>query len=260
MMHPSRNSVVVFAMDSTSTRTVKATPMHQLDNWVPTIATVVEFATGPLSPETIVLDNMDQIQQSIFKMGFGPMPFYRRCSVAVGYVDEREDGEEIIQTKMVSCVVPHRFQVNGCIHSQHRDCYFCPYNPFYELLVNSKRPPIRRNPTEVSEDVLPVGMLLLLDTECESFTALVRPSQLCAISKKRRRSAAVYDRNGVPVAPVAEVVDGVRGDRYIQVRDYTHLCTVPIGLKLKSAHLSRYDSMCHETLLPCTASSTSRST
>jgi hypothetical protein len=46
--------------------------------------------------------SMDEIQSNIFSMGFGPMPFYRRCSVAVQYDEEHVDGGEAVITKTVS--------------------------------------------------------------------------------------------------------------------------------------------------------------
>jgi hypothetical protein len=47
--------------------------------------------------------------------------------------------------------MPHRFNVNGCRHSEHQECYFCPFNPFYELLFDSTKPPVRFSPTHVVE-------------------------------------------------------------------------------------------------------------
>jgi hypothetical protein len=93
----------------------------------------------------MLASSMDEIQHNIFSMGFGPMPFYQRCSVAVEY------DEEHTLVRRVSCIMPHRFNVNGCKHSQHQDCYFCPYNPFYELLVDSAKPTVRCSPTHVSQ-------------------------------------------------------------------------------------------------------------
>jgi hypothetical protein len=51
----------------------------------------------------IVASTMDEIQTNIFGMGFGPMPFYQRCSVAVQHDEEEEElnGCEIIITKTV---------------------------------------------------------------------------------------------------------------------------------------------------------------
>jgi hypothetical protein len=161
MMHPSRNSVMIFAMDQGSTLTLSSTAMVDLDSssWVPNVKMVAEFATAALSDTCIVASDMDDIQRSIFSLGFGPMPFFRRCSVAVLHVEEREDGVEVALINRVSCVMPHRHSANGCRHAERPGgCYFCPYNPFYELLVDSQRPIIRSSPTNVSLSVIP-GML-----------------------------------------------------------------------------------------------------
>lgn len=113
--------------------------------------------------------DMNEIQSNVFFTGFGPMPLYRRSSVTVLYNEEHDDGNEIIitskvgcrsifsaggadtPTQQVSCIVPHSVDVKGCRHAAHQNCYFCPHNPFYELLVDSTKPTIRYSPSHVSE-------------------------------------------------------------------------------------------------------------
>lgn len=158
LMHPSRYSVMVFAMDEDSTLALKSNALPELDStaWVPRVQLVAEFATAALSDTTIVLSDMDVIQQTIFGMGFGPIPFYRRSSVATVHLEEVTDGEEVHITQRVACVMPHRPGGNGCQHSTHSGaCYFCPYNPFCEVLFDSTRPIVRYSSTHVSELVMP---------------------------------------------------------------------------------------------------------
>jgi hypothetical protein len=168
MMHPSRHSVMIFAMDQSSTLTLASTPILDLDkaNWVPNVRMVAEFATAPLSDTTIVAPDMDAIQRTVFSLGFGPMPFYRRCSVAVEYLDELDDGDELVQIPRVSCIMPHTHGLNGCRHSaQPGGCYFCPYNPFYELLIHSTKTVVRCSPIHVSESVIPGQSQLRFSSE-----------------------------------------------------------------------------------------------
>jgi hypothetical protein len=74
MMHPSRHSMMLFVMDEAD----EAAMYPIQDSWIPTVRMVAEFATAALSPKTIVMEGMDEIQHSVFSLGFGPMPFYRR--------------------------------------------------------------------------------------------------------------------------------------------------------------------------------------
>jgi hypothetical protein len=103
MMHPSRHSVMIFAMDQGSTLTLKSTSIMDLDAWVPNVRMVVEFATASLSDTTFVASDMDEIQQNIFSLGFGPIPFYRRCSVAVVYGNRDHESGFLYCTSSVQC-------------------------------------------------------------------------------------------------------------------------------------------------------------
>jgi hypothetical protein len=220
MMHPSRHSVVLFAMDKDSTNLRSKTSIADLEgaNWIPEVHVLAEMATAALGSTTIVARNMDVIQQNIFGMGFGPMPFYRRCSVAVLVDEEREDGIETIITQRVSCIVPHQDARHGCRHSAVHDCYFCPYNPFYEILSDSTQPSVRYSPSLVTKLVMPIGTLLLLDTRCDAFRKLVQPWQLSRLSKKRKRAVVTYDMLGNPVPSVGDdAVDVPMNSPFIQV-------------------------------------------
>jgi hypothetical protein len=132
---------------------------------------------------------------------------------------EEDDGNDGIVNR-VSCIMPHRCGENGCKHSSDQTCYYCPHNPFYELLVYSDRPVIRMMPYHAPELVIKVGTLLLLDIECESFRTLVKPSQISNSTKKRKRSRISYDANGEIIAPVTDDEDDtvVNNNRFIQVR------------------------------------------
>lgn len=70
----------------------------------------------------------------------------------------------------------------GCfIHTfspQTKTCYYCPHNPFYEVLQDSNKITHRMDPLEATEHVIPIGTLLLLDMRCTDFTKLVNPSQV----------------------------------------------------------------------------------
>jgi hypothetical protein len=58
--------------------------------------------------QIILASSMDEIQSNIFGMGFGPIPFYRRCSVVVQYDEEEDNGGEITVTKRVrTCDAEH---------------------------------------------------------------------------------------------------------------------------------------------------------
>jgi hypothetical protein len=60
---------------------------------------------------------------------------------------------------------------------------------------------------------MPVGKLLLLDTQCEAFKTLVKPSQMTHVSKKRKRQVVTYDSLGVPV-PVSLSPSAVSGKNF----------------------------------------------
>jgi hypothetical protein len=139
--------------------------------------------------------------------------------------------------------MPHRCHQNGCRHSeQGRVCYFCPYNPFYELLVDTRESVVRRSPSDVCKLVMPVGKLLLLDTQCEAFTTLVKPSQMSQLTKKRKRAVVAYDSLGVPV-PVSSETSGVESatSRFIQVRLDVPRNYTPVHGKLYVSIHARYE-------------------
>jgi hypothetical protein len=63
-----------------------------------------------------------------------------------------------------------------------------------------------------------VGTLLLLDTRCEDFTALVKPSQISHSARKRKRATVTYDTAGIPIPSLAqEAEEIINTDRFIQV-------------------------------------------
>jgi hypothetical protein len=63
---------------------------------------LTSFTNTDTDSKIILASTMDEIQGNIFGMGFGPIPFYRRCSVAVQCDEEHEDGCEVIVNKRVS--------------------------------------------------------------------------------------------------------------------------------------------------------------
>jgi hypothetical protein len=63
-----------------------------------------------------------------------------------------------------------------------------------------------------------VGTLLLLNTLCESFAKLVKPSQISHTCKKRKKASYVYNSHGIPTASVENTSeDMVNTNRFIQV-------------------------------------------
>jgi hypothetical protein len=88
--------------------------------------------------------------------------------------------------------------------------------------------------SRVPRSVLPVGTLLLLDTQCEAFTKLVKPSQIAHSLRKRKRNILTYDAAGIPIAPSARVTDeAINTDKFIQVLTHNTLALLCLLLTIR---------------------------
>ena len=144
---------------------------------------------------------MQEMQNKVFKLGFGPIPYYRRPGVLVHISPLHKDHNERSKFKL-GVIVAHRPGMHGCKYGvfpehdedEHRDvnmagddgnnnnnplqqdecCYFCQDNPFYEVCFTSNNhdencgessSSCRRwriQQERVQERVLPMGTRLLL--------------------------------------------------------------------------------------------------
>jgi hypothetical protein len=91
---------------------------------------------------TLGCTSVQDMQNRIFKLGFGPTPYFRRPGVLL-YISPEEEDDDDASTYKLGCIVPHRFGVHGCCTPSDQDtpsdaamdrCYFCHNNPFFEVL------------------------------------------------------------------------------------------------------------------------------
>lgn len=171
-MNPSRRSISIWALsDASYDDFIQSTPEElEGSDWVPEVNMLQEFTVSNASgARTTKCKTMDGAMQSVFSMGFGPCPYYRRSGVAL-YASVREGG-----TPMIGCIVPHRHGVHGCVHSRFRQCYVCPQNPFYEALFSEDGGTVRIMPMLAACSVIEVGARMLLSVSSRELQG--RPSQ-----------------------------------------------------------------------------------
>lgn len=103
----------------------------------------------------------------------------------------------------MGCVLPHSAGVRGCRHTTNlRRCFYCPYNPFYEVTLGGNEAEIIRcSPGVVESNVLCIATKLLLDVNCVDFSNLVEND---AIQPGRNTEAisrdhVVYNEEGIAV-------------------------------------------------------------
>lgn len=133
---------------------------------------------------------MQEMQNKVFKLGFGPIPYYRRPGVLVHISPLHKDHNERSKFKL-GVIVAHRPGVHGCkygVFCEHNNsdnsnnpllqqdecCYFCQDNPFYEVRfvcsqdedvphqLSPRKTTCRIQQERVQERVLPMGTRLLL--------------------------------------------------------------------------------------------------
>lgn len=116
----------------------------------------------------------DQCIANVFKAGFGPRRMYSRCCVAAMYNDR------------IYCVVPHDESIGGCPYAQHRTCYFCHWNPFYNLKRGNEHH-FRCTASALENMLVPVGTMLFLDTRCAEFQQVDRSQMDDAVGASNSR-------------------------------------------------------------------------
>jgi hypothetical protein len=93
--------------------------------------------------------SVQDMQNRIFQMGFGPIPYFRRAGVLVHIsASESEEGDD--DAKMLGCIVAHdKGGCMGCTKSaffqqgsggsipEDERCYFCQGHPFCEVLFHN---------------------------------------------------------------------------------------------------------------------------
>ena len=83
---------------------------------------------------------MQDMQNRVFALGFGPIPFFRRPGVML-HISPNEEDDNVFSERMLGCVVPHRHGVRGCCQpiacTEHDPCYLCHNHPFVEVLFEN---------------------------------------------------------------------------------------------------------------------------
>ena len=146
-MNPSRRSAMVFTLAHTSLQTLLQTSSRRLDEmrWEPDVYKVQEFTLCQQEGEGITrCSDVDQIQRCLYKMGFGPCPFFRRpgvliyCCPEAMHEDDRYMGTGK-ERKKIGCIVPHHeAHQHMCKTCRLQKCYLCIHNPFYEVAFGGK--------------------------------------------------------------------------------------------------------------------------
>ena len=184
--HPERRSMMLWIMDSTSRR--RSENINAADEeWNPTMVLGHEFSLLPfLYPQgfpnhrsthrlggngdvdlllTTGCESMQAMQNKLFRLGFGPLPYFRRSvfvflflaclqsshfpsrpGALLNISESARDHDDPARCKL-GVVVSHTPGLHGCtfgstadpaVHLLHADerCYFCQDNPFYEVLFN----------------------------------------------------------------------------------------------------------------------------
>jgi hypothetical protein len=174
-MNPTRRSVMLWVLDKNSAEEYDEEKAVELEerNWVPSVSMIQEFTvTSMVGDDTTKCPDMDAIIESVYAMGYGPCPFFRRSGVLIN-TSESEGSASDPDSYRLGCVVPHSVDTHGCCHSHYRKCYFCPHNPFYEVSFSPDTTPVRVQPLRASHHVVAVGTKLLLSINSPELCAMV---------------------------------------------------------------------------------------
>ena len=201
-LNPERHSMMLYMVDPQFDRDVEgcmrksaflpeAGWMDGGPEWVPQIKLAQEFSLLPhISPYeskraapavagappqwggvTPACSSISDMQNRLFRLGFGQMPLFRRAGVLVNLSPSEFDDDEP-STYRLGCIVAHRCGVHGCKHNgraiaegeglaigadedvtEDMRCYFCRDNPFYEVLFfNPESPTVEDEDEDEDED------------------------------------------------------------------------------------------------------------
>lgn len=231
-MNPSRRSAMLCTLGDQSQSHFAARTAQALDeeDWVPDVFKVQEFTLAKITgPGVTQCADVNEIQQRLAMMGFGPCPYYRRPGVLVHCSPQDGDAER----KQIGCIVPHSAaHLHCCVNCEFRTCYICVHNPFYEVsfggadlaagaggddegTLGSGRwsKTVRMTPMRVQETVIPVGTMMYLSTESRDLQDLLQASKaklLHSTGKRSSRRNVRYDDEGNPsvVASHASALPG----------------------------------------------------
>jgi hypothetical protein len=152
---------------------------------------------------TRACSSISDMQNRLFKLGFGPMPNFRRSGVLLNISPSEEDNDDDPSTYMLGCIVCHVPGLHGCCHKpaaaaaasdtdtddprgipEDLRCYFCCQNPFYEVLFHNDRSQpssswktVPVTATRACFRALPVGTRLLVTVE--TLARIVPMFQVC---------------------------------------------------------------------------------
>ena len=216
-LHPTRYSMMLWFMDAESRRMVEEAEENEIpDDWKPNMVLGHEFSLLPcLYPHgyprhmemhqvmggvdarlllTTDCPSIQDMQNRVFNLGFGPLPYFRRPGVLLHISPAHKDHNDTSKFQL-GVIVCHRPNVHGCMYGaemmtmmmeeeaagssnnppslmklqQDERCYFCQDNPFYEVLFNFHSedgddwgPTCRIQQERAWERALPLGTKLLL--------------------------------------------------------------------------------------------------
>lgn len=129
------------------------------------------------------------MQNRLFRLGFGPLPYFRRPGVLLRV------GEQTL-----GVIVAHQPGMHGCrygcglgedvkLHADER-CYFCQDNPFYEVVTNHAlgNQGLRMLPEVATEKAVATGSRLLLRASAlERLVPGFKYSDNLSAGKKRKK-------------------------------------------------------------------------
>jgi hypothetical protein len=146
-----------------------------------------------LGQVTPACSSVSDMQNRMFKLGFGPMPNFRRAGVLLNIAPNKDDDDDA-SSYMLGCIVAHRHGVHGCScpalpsadHPEDQEdarCYFCCGNPFYEVLFSngggdpSQWRTVPVTPARACFRAVPVGTKMLVSVG--TLAAIVPLFQVC---------------------------------------------------------------------------------
>jgi hypothetical protein len=91
---------------------------------------------------TVGCTSIQDMQTSLFSLGFGPLPLFRRSGVLLSISPSVQDNNDPLKEQL-GVIVPHRNGVHGCKYNSQgaggdECCFFCASNPFYEVLFQNE--------------------------------------------------------------------------------------------------------------------------
>lgn len=192
-LHPTRYSMMLWVPSSSSPDEDDAwhpDEIMKLSHEFSLLPSLAAFGEDDGDTTTVLeCAGIQAMQNHLFSLGLGPIPFFRRPGVLLSISESAADNQDRSKEKL-AIIVSHKHGRHGCCFDNRNQtvdegderCYLCPLNPFYEVLFHNhsrilqeddddhdeNNEYVRITPQRAFGRVVEVGACLLLKMSCIS--------------------------------------------------------------------------------------------